>query len=201
MDHSELHVLYPNPDQALSLPSAVAWMTGTWDTFTLHVDIDHWKAPGVYHGNLNHDSNSDDLIDGAQLLPYPAIPSSPSMSSNQAVAVPSNVPMSMVFTDFHFVLLYRDRVIAVSTLNEEVTYEDILPLVCITAVVAWPHCSLKCRNRTSKYKALPRILYERHIGYIPTSLSWSWNTRTRIGIYGRFTSRKVDSMLPFSMRR
>lgn len=37
--------------------------------------------------------------------------------------------MSIAFTEFHFILLYRDRVMGVSTLNEQVTYEDILPLV------------------------------------------------------------------------
>lgn len=88
-------------------------------------------APGVYYGNLNYESTSDDLIDGAQLLPYPAFPSSPSMSPSRNAVVPSNIPLSMVYTEFHFVFLYRDRVVAVSTLNEQVTYEDILPLVRI----------------------------------------------------------------------
>ncbi|KAI0348420.1 hypothetical protein BDW22DRAFT_1366129 [Trametopsis cervina] len=111
IDQSELHVYSHNADQALSLPSAVAWMT----------------TPGVYHGNLNYESSSDDLIDGALLLPYPTFPVSPSLSPTRYANEPT-LPMSMVFTEFHFVLLYRDRVIGVSTLNEQVTYEDILPL-------------------------------------------------------------------------
>lgn len=135
MDQSELHVYYPNADQALSLPSAIAWMTGTYiSLYTKNTCLIPSTAPGVYHGNLNHDSNSDDLIDGAQLLPYPIFPSSPSVSPSRNVTIPNNIPISMVFTEFHFVLLYRDRVVAVSTLNEEVTYEDILPLVCMNGL-------------------------------------------------------------------
>lgn len=86
-------------------------------------------APGVYHGNINYESVSDDLIDGAQLLPYPILPVSPSLSPNRNKVDESVLPLSMIFTEFHFVLLYRDRVMAVSILNEQVVYEDILPLV------------------------------------------------------------------------
>ncbi|KAI0094977.1 Pep3/Vps18/deep orange family-domain-containing protein [Irpex rosettiformis] len=112
IDHSELHVYSQNADQALSLPNAVAWMT----------------APGIYHGNLNYESVSDDLIDGAQLLPYPIIPVSPSLTPGRSNGNEPTLPFSLIFTEFHFVLLYRDRVMAVSILNEQVTFEDILPL-------------------------------------------------------------------------
>ncbi|TCD69964.1 hypothetical protein EIP91_005553 [Steccherinum ochraceum] len=108
IDQSELHVFSPNADQAYSLPKGIAWMT----------------APGIYHGTLNFDSPTDDLIDGAQLLPYPSFGESSSPPSNPQ----SGPPASMALTEFHFVLLYRDRVIGISTLNEELVYEDILPL-------------------------------------------------------------------------
>lgn len=87
------------------------------------------SAPGVYHGNINYESGSDDLIDGAQLLPYPVLSVSPSLSPNRHKVNEPSLPLSMIFTEFHFVLLYRDRVMAVSILNEQVVYEDILPLV------------------------------------------------------------------------
>ena len=35
----------------------------------------------------------------------------------------------MALTEFHFMLLYRDRVIGISNLNEQLTYEEQLPLV------------------------------------------------------------------------
>ena len=35
----------------------------------------------------------------------------------------------MALTEFHFLLLYRDRVLGVSNLNEQLAYEELLPLV------------------------------------------------------------------------
>ncbi|KAI0652186.1 Pep3/Vps18/deep orange family-domain-containing protein [Trametes meyenii] len=112
IDYSELHVYSPNADQAYSLPRIVAWM----------------NAAGIYHGNLDFESNTDDLIDGAQLLPYPATVSSPSLSPTRNNTAPNNAPISMALTEFHFLLLYRDRVLGVSNLNEQLAYEELLPL-------------------------------------------------------------------------
>ncbi|KAL4241619.1 VPS18 family protein [Abortiporus biennis] len=112
IDNSELHLYSSNADQAYSLPKALAWMT----------------AAGIYHGSLNFDSGSDDLIDGAQLLPYPTFPVSPSMSPRSRQPDLGGVPLSIALTEFHFVLLYRDRVVAVSNLNEQLTFEEIIPL-------------------------------------------------------------------------
>ncbi|CAL1716063.1 unnamed protein product [Somion occarium] len=112
IDHSELHVYSPNADQAHSLPKSIAWMT----------------APGIYHGTLNFDSPSDDLIDSAELLPYPVFPSSPSLSPTRRTPELGAPPASMSLTEFHFVLLYKDRVVALSNLNEQLTYDEVLPL-------------------------------------------------------------------------
>ena len=89
------------------------------------------SAPGIYHGTLNFDSTSDDLIDGAQLLPYPTFPQQPSVSPSNRSPEAGEIPVSMSLTEYHFLLLYRDRVVGVSTLNEQLTYEDLLPLVCV----------------------------------------------------------------------
>ncbi|CCL98998.1 uncharacterized protein FIBRA_01006 [Fibroporia radiculosa] len=102
VDHSELHTFNANADQAHSLPRYLGWMTG----------------PGIYHGSLNFESGSDDLIDGAQLLPYPAVMSSPSPSPTRRTHAPINFPLSIALTEFHFILLYQDRVVGVSNLNE-----------------------------------------------------------------------------------
>lgn len=37
----------------------------------------------------------------------------------------------MALTEFHFLLLYRDRVLGISNLNEQLAYEELLPLVRI----------------------------------------------------------------------
>ncbi|KAI0375319.1 hypothetical protein BV20DRAFT_1032567 [Pilatotrama ljubarskyi] len=101
VDYSELHVYSPNADQAYSLPKIVAWM----------------NAAGIYHGNLDFESKTDELIDSAELLPYPPV-------SSQS----GNIPVSMALTEFHFLLLYRDRVLGISNLNEQLAYEELLPL-------------------------------------------------------------------------
>lgn len=41
-------------------------------------------------------------------------------------------PISMVLTEFHLVLLYNDRIAAISILNEGLAYEEFLPLVSTT---------------------------------------------------------------------
>jgi vacuolar protein sorting-associated protein 18 len=90
-------------------------------------------APGIYHGTLNFESNSDDLIDGAQLLPYPLFPP-PSPSSPSVDATTPEIPISIALTEFHFILIYKDRIAAVCNLDEKLTYEERLPLVGSTAI-------------------------------------------------------------------
>ena len=80
-------------------------------------------APGIYHGSLNFDA-SNDFIDGAQLLPYPAL-----TTSSSPAAVSPDVPISISLTEFHFILLYRDRVLGICNLDDRTTYEEALPLV------------------------------------------------------------------------
>ncbi|KAI9454019.1 Pep3/Vps18/deep orange family-domain-containing protein [Russula earlei] len=107
--HSELHYYTPNSGQSHSLPNEIAWMT----------------SPGIYHGTLNFQSTSDDFIDGAQLFPYPVLPLPPDPSCEQSQP---EFPVSMALTEFHLVLLYSDRIAAISTLNESLVHEELLPL-------------------------------------------------------------------------
>ncbi|KAG5647608.1 hypothetical protein DXG03_008961 [Asterophora parasitica] len=100
--HSELRFYTSNPDQALSLPKGMAWMTG----------------PGIYHGTLNFESNSEDFIDAAQLLPYPTT----------SVDADAEAPQSIALTEFHFILLYKDRISGVCNLDDQLKYEESLPL-------------------------------------------------------------------------
>lgn len=86
-------------------------------------------APGIYHGTLNYESNSDDLIDGASLLPYPPLPSPSTSPSRNGSSATAEIPTSIALTEFHFVLLYKDEVIGVCKLDEKLTYQEIVPLV------------------------------------------------------------------------
>ncbi|KII93824.1 hypothetical protein PLICRDRAFT_49843 [Plicaturopsis crispa FD-325 SS-3] len=111
LGHSELQFYTPTADQALSLPKGMAWMT----------------APGIYHGTLNFESTSDDLIDGAQLLPYPIL-SPTSSSPDRGASTTAEAPVSIALTEFHFLLLYKDRITGVCILDEKLAYEESLPL-------------------------------------------------------------------------
>lgn len=131
MQHSELHFFTPNSDQALSLPKGMAWMTGEkyhlLNRFILsRIACLYPPGPGIYHGTLNFDSTSDELIDAAQLLPYPSLPSSSSSPGGHEDTV---IPASIALTEFHFILLYKDRIAAVCNLDEKMTYEEQLPMV------------------------------------------------------------------------
>ncbi|KAF8634466.1 hypothetical protein AX15_000907 [Amanita polypyramis BW_CC] len=100
---TELKCFTLRSDQANALPRNMAWLTGQ----------------GIYHGTFKFDLDSEDQIDSAQLLPYPYLKDGPT-----AVAI----PISMVLTEFHFILLYKDRVIGICNLNDKVVYEEALPL-------------------------------------------------------------------------
>ncbi|EPQ60538.1 hypothetical protein GLOTRDRAFT_102290 [Gloeophyllum trabeum ATCC 11539] len=102
LDHSELHVYTPDAEQVLSLPKTMAWMASL----------------GIYHGTLNFESTSDNLIDNAQMLPYPSL----------SGLSPQEWPKSIALTEFHFLLLYKDRVAAICNLDEKLSYEEMLPL-------------------------------------------------------------------------
>lgn len=115
--HSELHYYTSNPEQALSLPRSLAWMTGKQNLTIVVRRSNHSIAPGIYHGNLNFESVTDDFIDAADVLPY-------SISGNAA-----EVPVSIALTDFHYVILYKNRISGVCHLNDKLTYEEPLPLV------------------------------------------------------------------------
>ncbi|THH06935.1 hypothetical protein EW145_g3730 [Phellinidium pouzarii] len=108
--YSELHFFTSGADQAQSLPKTMAWMTGQ----------------GIYHGMMNLSSNSDNFLDSAQLLPYPA--SDVQVGSPKRGAQSAMNPISISLTEFHFVLLYKDRVVGINNLNDALVYEEVLPL-------------------------------------------------------------------------
>lgn len=39
-------------------------------------------------------------------------------------------PLSMSLTEFHFILLYKDRILGICSLDDRLAYEESLPIVC-----------------------------------------------------------------------
>ncbi|GAA5891146.1 hypothetical protein JCM6882_006439 [Rhodosporidiobolus microsporus] len=119
---SELHFFAPPvvpassgskaPTPTLGLPQTLAWMTG----------------PGIYHAHLSFPPSDlpagEGIIDTASLIPYPSFPSSLSSSNDEGI----DAPLSMALTEHHFVLLYRERVVAVDILTDLVVYSEALNL-------------------------------------------------------------------------
>ncbi|KIL71799.1 hypothetical protein M378DRAFT_155409 [Amanita muscaria Koide BX008] len=101
VERSELQFHAPS-NQPNALPRTMAWLTGQ----------------GIYNGTLKFESDAEDQIDSAQLLPFPA-----KDGSNVPI-----MPISIALTEFHFLLLYKDRIMGVCNLNDKVVYEDALPL-------------------------------------------------------------------------
>lgn len=81
-------------------------------------------AAGVYHGSLKIDTESEDHIDNAQLLPYP----------NLLGLGTNDFPLSLTLTEFHFLFLYKDRVVGICNLNDDLAYEEQLPVVRIACI-------------------------------------------------------------------
>ncbi|KAL6061226.1 tethering complex subunit [Balamuthia mandrillaris] len=108
------------------LPKRFAWLTG----------------PGIYHGNLVFGSQNpgDSVTIDTRLLPYPArtvddrsavpsgvspIASPPSFEAMRAAGSPQ-IPLALILTEFHFLLLYEDKFQAISVLNDEIVHEEHL---------------------------------------------------------------------------
>nr|QHN70697.1 deep orange [Limenitis arthemis astyanax] len=81
-------------------PKTFAWLT----------------EPGIFYGQLDPTSqqNSNSLITQSELINYP-----PDKSGSK-----ESTPLSFVLTEFHALLMYSDRVKAVSLLDQELVYED-----------------------------------------------------------------------------
>lgn len=58
------------------------------------------------------------------LFRYPAV--SPEDSLGKLV---TETPISLALTEFHFLLLYKDRIRAVCQLNDQIVYEEMIPVV------------------------------------------------------------------------
>ncbi|KAJ3274967.1 hypothetical protein HK104_003995, partial [Borealophlyctis nickersoniae] len=90
-----------------SVPKTFAWLT----------------APGLYHGSLvfGNQNIGDSVVDNAQLLPVIA-------SSSDVPFSTEDIPISVNITEFHYLLLFKDRIKAIHSLSSEVVYDEEIPL-------------------------------------------------------------------------
>ena len=114
MLYSELHFWSPGYRRSAR---TLAWLTG----------------PGVYHGvlNLADQKPGGSVIDSANLLPYPAVAvddANDRNNGNGGIDPVAEIPLSISLTQFHFLLLYRDRIMGISSLDDRLVYEEGLPL-------------------------------------------------------------------------
>lgn len=100
--HSELRSWAQSETKS---PKALAWLTGA----------------GLYHGLLSYakQDTGDSVIDSANLLPFP------SFGDDRSIP---EVPSSVMLSEFHFMLLYHDRVAGINSLDDRVVFEETLPL-------------------------------------------------------------------------
>ncbi|WWD16593.1 hypothetical protein CI109_101021 [Kwoniella shandongensis] len=101
---------------SLPAPTAVAWLT----------------APGLYTSSLAT-SPSSEILPKASLLPYPSFEqpaATPAFSRQAGPTSPSlpPIPISIAITQWHWLLLYNDRVVGISRENEKIVWEEALPL-------------------------------------------------------------------------
>jgi hypothetical protein len=116
---------------------------------------------GVYHGSLKIDSEAEDHIDNAQLLPYPALTGLGA----------GDLPLSLALTEFHFLILYKDRIVGICSLNDHVAYEEQLPVVSFPANRCTAELTyLLDRKRVRPFSEWRQIPSVELIGSSPTSL-------------------------------
>ncbi|XP_042895877.1 vacuolar protein sorting-associated protein 18 homolog [Parasteatoda tepidariorum] len=94
LSYSKLQLYYPNPKV---LPVTFGWMT----------------EPGIVYGDINYAADSPkNLIVKRKLLHYPE-----EKSGNR-------VPLSIILTEFHVLVLFHDRLKVISVLNQQLVFED-----------------------------------------------------------------------------
>lgn len=114
------------------------------------------SGPGIYHGTLVFPSASNDLhpgdgvIDSASLVPYPSDQTASHSESNEQ---PANLPISMALTEWHFILLYEDKVRAIDLLSDKVVYEEALDLVGLAHSIFF---SLEAETNDQHHSKAPR---------------------------------------------
>lgn len=77
-----------------------------------------WLAtPGLYHFSINQAANP--IFNHPDLMAYPPQPNSKG---------PTDLPLAVLATEYHFVLLFKSRIIAMSRLSGKILWEEQLSL-------------------------------------------------------------------------
>lgn len=112
LDKAALRFLYDTP--GASYPRFYGWLT----------------ADGLYAGNI--DATADKVDE--EIIPYPVLrvhqtasgEPLPSVSAGAVETVAAVTPIAFELTDYHVLLLYADRLVAVSRLTHAIEYEQPL---------------------------------------------------------------------------
>lgn len=103
---------------------AIAWLTGKSKprirSHSPQLTPRHMIAAGIYHSPIPTSVTPDSL--------NTAVFASPSLLSINANG-DAPVPVSIALTEWHFILLFQDRLVAFSRLTENVVWEARVPLV------------------------------------------------------------------------
>jgi hypothetical protein len=125
-------------------------------------------APGLYTSPLNSTPSSEILVKPS-LLPYPSLDSSNSPAFDRALSAASPaappVPVSIAVTQWHWLLLYPDRIVGVARESEKVVWNEALPLVSGSWQSVRPEPTA-CRHSTNELSVYRRTQYRRHSGSI-----------------------------------
>ncbi|WWC87797.1 uncharacterized protein L201_002689 [Kwoniella dendrophila CBS 6074] len=119
LPNSSLNFYIPSIEgqSASSLPaaSALVWLT----------------APGLYTSSIST-SLSNDILTKPSLIPYSSFdnPSTPAFNRNVPVSSPVTppIPTAISITQWHWLLLYPNRIVGISRETEKVVWDEQLPL-------------------------------------------------------------------------
>ncbi|OAV89553.1 hypothetical protein PTTG_28665 [Puccinia triticina 1-1 BBBD Race 1] len=103
--NSQLYVFNPSSNS----PPILSWLTGA----------------GIYCGEIVHGTQEpgDPVIGPSELIPFPS-PNQPISASSP----PPDPPLAFCPTEYHFVLLFPDRIQIVCRLDRQIVHEEILDL-------------------------------------------------------------------------
>ncbi|KAI8064792.1 vacuolar protein sorting protein 18 [Gilbertella persicaria] len=93
--------------QLTGVPQTFVWLTGA----------------GIFHGYLDFTEKNNRLMDSARLLPFP-----PTRYDEDNDCLIADTPISILVTEFHFILLYPSFVRALCRLNQKMVYEEPIVL-------------------------------------------------------------------------
>jgi hypothetical protein len=78
---------------------------------------------GIFYGDLNQIADSPSFITSQKTISYPE-PQQDFRSASYLSKSSSNAPFNFIMTNFHIMLQYLDQVIAISTINHQIVYEE-----------------------------------------------------------------------------